>query len=61
LTYLKRLFWQSYVVFDTETCMVKLDGKQLASLDARFIQQLIERVGMFGWTGDERAGVELAP
>ncbi len=41
--------------------MVKLDGKQLASLDARFIQQLIERVGMFGWTGDERAGVELAP
>ncbi len=59
LAYLKRLFRQSYVGFDAETCIIKLDGKQLADLGERFIQQFIERVGMFGWNGDERAGVEI--
>ncbi len=59
LAYLKRLFKQSYVGFDADTCTVKLDHKQLAGLDGRFVQQFIQRVGMFGWMGDTRAGVEL--
>ncbi len=59
LTYLKRLFKQSYAGFDAKTCTVKLDGKQLASLDTRFVQQFVERVGMFAWTGDARVGVEI--
>jgi hypothetical protein len=61
LTYLKRVFRQSYAGFDVDTCTVKLDGKQLASLDGRFVQQFIQRVGMFGWTEDKRVGVEVAP
>jgi hypothetical protein len=28
-------------------------------LDGRFIQQFVERVGMFGWVGDARAGVVI--